>query len=67
MITTSPSRRDVVESLDPRVEWVVYCHHGVRSQQAVDYLRQRGFENVRNLDGGIDAWARDRDPSLARY
>jgi sulfur-carrier protein adenylyltransferase/sulfurtransferase len=58
---------DVIDKLDPQEEWVVYCHHGIRSQQAVDYLRQRGFEHVSNLEGGIDAWARDNDPSMARY
>ncbi len=58
---------DVIDSLDPQEDWVVYCHHGVRSQQAVDYLRQRGFESVRNLDGGIDAWAKANDPGMARY
>jgi adenylyltransferase/sulfurtransferase len=58
---------DVIDKLDPQEEWVVYCHHGIRSQQAVDYMRQRGFEHVSNLEGGIDAWARDNDPSMARY
>jgi sulfur-carrier protein adenylyltransferase/sulfurtransferase len=58
---------DVIDKLDPQEDWVVYCHHGIRSQQAVDYLRQRGFESVRNLEGGIDAWARDNDPGMARY
>lgn len=56
-----------IEGLDRDAEWLVYCHHGVRSQSAVDYLRQRGFTNVRNLEGGIDAWARTHDPSMARY
>ena len=58
---------DVIESLDPQEDWVVYCHHGIRSQQAVDYMRQRGFEQVRSLEGGIDAWARANDPTMARY
>ena len=58
---------DVIDSLDPRQEWVVYCHHGIRSLQAVDLMRQHGFENVRSLEGGIDAWAKAHDPSMARY
>jgi sulfur-carrier protein adenylyltransferase/sulfurtransferase len=58
---------DVIEKLDPQEEWVVYCHHGIRSQQAVDYLRQHGFEHVTNLAGGIDAWAAANDPTMARY
>ena len=36
---------------------VVVCRVGARSAQVVAYLRQRGFENVYNLDGGMFAWA----------
>jgi rhodanese-related sulfurtransferase len=46
---------------------VVVCHHGVRSQMVVDFLRGAGFDNAVNLDGGIDAWACDIDPSMPRY
>lgn len=46
---------------------VVYCHHGIRSLNVARYLAHVGFENVANLQGGIDAWARQIDPSLARY
>ena len=46
---------------------VVICHHGVRSQMVVDFLRTAGFDNAVNLDGGIDAWACDVDPSMPRY
>jgi rhodanese-related sulfurtransferase len=46
---------------------VVVCHHGARSQMIVDFLRGAGFDNAVNLDGGIDAWACDIDPSMPRY
>jgi rhodanese-related sulfurtransferase len=46
---------------------VVICHHGMRSAQAVSYLRQQGYENAINLQGGIDAWARQIDPSMPTY
>ncbi|MCZ6728068.1 MAG: rhodanese-like domain-containing protein [SAR324 cluster bacterium] len=46
---------------------ICYCHHGVRSVQAALYLRQQGFSSVRSMKGGIDAWAREIDPSLPRY
>jgi rhodanese-related sulfurtransferase len=46
---------------------VVICHHGARSQMVVDFLRGAGFDNAVNLDGGIDAWACDVDPSMPRY
>src|SRR4051794_14487245 len=48
-------------------EVVVYCHHGIRSAQAVAQLRAAGFANVENLSGGIERWASDVDPSLPRY
>jgi molybdopterin/thiamine biosynthesis adenylyltransferase/rhodanese-related sulfurtransferase len=46
---------------------VVYCHSGRRSAQAVRLLQQRGFTNVYNLDGGIDAWSDQIDSSVPRY
>jgi len=46
---------------------VVICHHGARSQMVVDFLRNTGFDNAVNLDGGIDAWACDVDQSMPRY
>ncbi len=46
---------------------VTYCHRGIRSLEAASYLIGHGFTNVRTLAGGIDAWAEQIDPSLARY
>jgi rhodanese-related sulfurtransferase len=48
-------------------EVVVYCHHGIRSAQAVAQLRAVGFTNVHNLSGGIDRWTSDVEPGLPRY
>lgn len=45
----------------------VYCHHGVRSQRVVAWLREQGFSDVQSLAGGIDAWAEQIDPQMARY
>ena len=63
-----------VEELDTRLselkrdsEIVVYCHVGIRSASAVRLLRQAGFANVRNLQGGIDEWARQVDNKMPRY
>jgi rhodanese-related sulfurtransferase len=53
--------------LDPARETVLICHHGVRSQRVAFYLEQRGFVNLVNLDGGIDAWAREVDLAMPRY
>jgi molybdopterin/thiamine biosynthesis adenylyltransferase/rhodanese-related sulfurtransferase len=46
---------------------VVHCHSGARSAQAVRLLQERGFSNVYNLDGGIDAWSDQIDPSVPKY
>jgi monothiol glutaredoxin len=44
-----------------------FCHHGGRSAQAAEFFLNQGFKEVYNLDGGIDAWARDVDTDVARY
>ncbi len=46
---------------------VFHCHHGGRSQQAAEHFRERGFTNVYNLAGGIDAWSAEVDSSVPRY
>jgi rhodanese-related sulfurtransferase len=56
-----------VEELSPEDPMVVYCHAGVRSAAVAEYLRSRGFKDVRNLAGGLDLWARTVDPSMRRY
>jgi len=48
-------------------EFVVYCHHGVRSARAVAFLRSIGFTQALNLAGGIDRWSLEVDPTLPRY
>lgn len=56
-----------LSSLDPSLEIVVICHHGVRSRQVVRYLEAHGFQNVINLEGGLAAWAQDIDPRMPTY
>lgn len=46
---------------------VLLCHHGVRSQYVASFLERLGFERLHNLAGGIDAWAKDVDPTMAKY
>ncbi|MBI2346230.1 MAG: molybdopterin-synthase adenylyltransferase MoeB [Deltaproteobacteria bacterium] len=53
--------------LDPHVEIVLQCHHGIRSQQALELLRMAGFANLKNLRGGIQAWAEEVDPVMPKY
>jgi adenylyltransferase/sulfurtransferase len=58
---------DALDSLDPHIEHVVYCHLGVRSAAAADWMRERGFTRVRNLTGGIERWSLEVDPTTRRY
>jgi rhodanese-related sulfurtransferase len=46
---------------------VVYCHHGVRSMMVAQWLMTQGVSPVLNLEGGIDAWSVEVDPSVRRY
>jgi len=46
---------------------VIYDHTGVRSMDAAAYFQGHGFENVKSLRGGIDAWSAEVDPKLPRY
>ena len=43
------------------------CHHGNSSRQAAEHFRQLGFHAVYNVEGGIDAWALEVDPTVPRY
>jgi rhodanese-related sulfurtransferase len=43
------------------------CHHGVRSLQAAQWLRERGIENCFSVAGGIDRWSREIDSKIPRY
>ncbi len=56
-----------VSELDSSEEMVVYFKTGNRSAQATELLKQMGFRKLRNLAGGIDAWAERIDPSIPRY
>lgn len=56
-----------MNALDPNRETIVICHHGIRSRQVAMYLDYRGFSNVINLAGGVDAWARDVDRQMPTY
>ena len=59
-----PSR---ASELDPEAEIVCICHHGMRSANAAAFLAERDFERLINLTGGVDAWAAEVDPDMARY
>ena len=55
-----------LSELDPVAETVVICHHGTRSAFITQLLDRAGFDNVLNLEGGVDAYA-DVDDSVPKY
>ena len=60
----------VLQDLDARADeapLIVYCHHGVRSLNVVNWLRQQGVEACQSMAGGIDAWSLMVDPGVPRY
>jgi rhodanese-related sulfurtransferase len=57
----------ITQILDPDAETYVLCHHGMRSAQMCHWLINQGFTQVKNISGGIDAYAGFVDQSIARY
>jgi rhodanese-related sulfurtransferase len=59
---------NVDKVLDPAAKTIVLCHHGVRSMNAAMFLvGEKGFADVWNVTGGIDAYSAGADPSVPRY
>jgi len=48
-------------------EIIVFCHHGIRSLEAAQFLRLNGYETARSMAGGIEQWAVAIDPDMTRY
>lgn len=63
-LTDLPAR---MSELDSRNELVLQCRTGVRSMKALNLLRNAGFTRLKNLTGGIHAWADDVDPKVPKY
>ena len=56
-----------LHELDSAEEMVVFCKAGTRSSRALDLLISAGFRKVKNLRGGINAWAKQVDPTMPIY
>ena len=56
-----------MDEIDRHADIVVHCRSGLRSAKAARWLEEAGFERVRNLRGGILAWADEVDPSTPKY
>jgi rhodanese-related sulfurtransferase len=64
---TVPGELQRLNTLARETLLVVYCHHGVRSLNVVQWLRDQGVSACQSMAGGIDRWSRDVDPSVALY
>lgn len=56
-----------LDEIPKDAEIVAYCHHGRRSEMALRFLQANGYDNIVNMQGGIDAWAVLVDPTMTRY
>jgi monothiol glutaredoxin len=56
-----------LEGLAKDTPIVFHCHHGMRSRAAAEEAIGHGFTRVYNLEGGIEAWSQEIDPSVPRY
>jgi len=55
------------ESIDKNKKIVLYCHTGERSAYILNLLKEKGYKNLWNLIGGIDAWAKEIDKEIVVY
>lgn len=62
-----PARLEDLAAAGNGAPLVVVCHHGMRSLQVAAFLERNGFTRVFNLQGGVEAWAQQVDPAMARY
>ena len=59
--------QEIVNDWDRQTPMVFMCHFGGRSAQACEYFAQQGFQQVFNVQGGIDAWSKTLDDSIPTY
>jgi adenylyltransferase/sulfurtransferase len=63
-LSTLPQR---FTELDPNQQYYIHCKSGIRSMKALLFLREQGFKYLKNVKGGIDAWADEIDQSVPKY
>ncbi|MBZ5608764.1 MAG: sulfurtransferase [Acidobacteriia bacterium] len=64
---TVPAELQRLDALADESTLVVYCHHGMRSLNVVNWLREQGVANCQSMAGGTDRWSLEIDPSVPRY
>ena len=64
---TVPAELSRLDAMAEEGSLIVYCHHGVRSLNVVNWLREQGVTDCQSMAGGIDRWSREVDPAVPRY
>jgi len=64
---TVPAELSRLDAQAEETPLIVFCHHGVRSLNVVNWLRGQGVEACQSIAGGIDRWSLEIDPSIPRY
>ena len=64
---TIPASLQQLEARADDAPLIVYCHHGVRSLNVVNWLREQGIADCQSMSGGIDAWSLMVDSAVPRY
>ena len=62
-----PAQLQRLEAAADDATLVVFCHHGVRSLNVVNWLREQGVASCQSMAGGIDRWSLEIDPAVPRY
>jgi len=66
-MNTVPAAIQQLEAQSDEGTLVVFCHHGVRSLNVVNWLRAQGIADCQSMSGGIDRWSLEIDLSVPRY
>jgi len=56
-----------LQKLDTGEDVICFCHHGMRSLDVANWLRQQGVTSAKSMAGGIDRWSTEIDPQVPRY
>ena len=64
---TVPAELSRLDALADVKTLIVFCHHGVRSLNVVNWLREQGVDACQSMAGGIDRWSLEIDPAVPRY
>jgi rhodanese-related sulfurtransferase len=67
LLLSQPVMQEIMSKWPRNQTLVIVDHQGKSALDAAAYFLGHGFENVRCLRGGIDAWSQEIDPKLPRY